>query len=70
MILGGGEIYKHLLKKTDKIYLTKVHHTFLEADTFFPVLKEDEWKTVSTEKHTADEKHRYDFDFVVLERIK
>ena len=70
MILGGGEIYKHLLDKTDRIYLTKVYHTFLEADTFFPELVSEDWKVVSSEKHSADEKHQYDFEFVVLDRIK
>jgi dihydrofolate reductase len=68
MILGGGEIYKQLLDKTDKIYLTRVHHTFPDADTFFPALADSEWKTTSTEKHPADSKHLYDFEFVVLER--
>jgi dihydrofolate reductase len=31
MIIGGSEIYKQLFERTDKIYLTIVHHTF-EAD--------------------------------------
>lgn len=70
MILGGGEIYKYLLDKTDRVYLTKVHHTFSDADTFFPELVTEEWEVKSNEKHSADEKHLYDFDFVVLDRIK
>ena len=68
MILGGGEVYKQLLQKTDKIYLTKVHHSFPDADTFFPELEKSEWKEVNNEKHPADEKHKYDFEFTVLER--
>src|SRR5688572_16262883 len=42
MILGGGEIYKQALSKTDKVYLTRVYHSFEEADTFFPELPETE----------------------------
>jgi dihydrofolate reductase len=68
MILGGGEIYKQLMDKTDKIYLTRVHHTFSDADTFFPELDDNKWKQMSIETHQADSKHQYDFDFVVLER--
>ena len=69
MILGGGEIYKQLLSKADKIYLTKVHHSFSDADTFFPELNMAEWKAIKTEPYSADEKHKYAFDFIELERI-
>ena len=36
MVIGGGEIYRQTLIMADKIYLTKVHHTFIDADVFFP----------------------------------
>ena len=68
MILGGGEIYKYALPFTDRVYLTRVHHTFSDADTFFPELPSNEWKEISIEKHSADEKHKYSFDFVVMDR--
>ena len=68
MVIGGGEIYKQVFPKTDKVYLTKVHATFIEADTFSPDILNDHWKVVSTETHWADEKHKHHFDFVVLER--
>jgi dihydrofolate reductase len=68
MILGGGEIYKQLLDRADRIYLTRVHHSFPDADTFFPELTENEWRVVSNEKYMADEKHLYDFEFIYLER--
>jgi dihydrofolate reductase len=70
MIIGGGEIYKQALDKTDKIYLTKVHHTFADADTFFPVLDGNEWKKVNNEWNMADERNEFDFEFEVLERVK
>ncbi|HLP49539.1 MAG TPA: dihydrofolate reductase [Chitinophagales bacterium] len=68
MIIGGGEIYKQALPKTDKIYLTKVHHTFTDADTFFQELKEDDWQTTNSEWNMADEKNEFDFEFLVLEK--
>ena len=70
MILGGGEIYRQALHETDKVYLTRVHHVFEEADTFFPELPVTEWKETSRQKNYADEQHKYDFDFVVYERIR
>jgi len=67
-IIGGGQIYKLALEANlvDKIYLTKVHHTF-DGDTFFPELN-NEWKEVNKTVNKADEKHAYDYDFITLER--
>ena len=66
-IVGGAEIYKQALPKTQKIYLTTIHHRF-EADTFFPEIDRKEWKVISSEHHKADEKNKYDYTFEVLER--
>ena len=67
-IIGGGQIYKLALENNlvDKIYLTKVHHTF-DGDTFFPEIN-NEWKEVNKTVNKADEKHAYDYDFITLER--
>ena len=45
-IIGGGQIYKIAIEQNfvDKIYLTKVHHSF-DGDTFFPTLGQ-EWKEI------------------------
>ena len=69
-IIGGGQIYKLALeaKMIDKIYLTKVHHSF-DGDTFFPELNSD-WKEVSKVENKADEKHSYDYDFITLIKNK
>ena len=67
-IIGGGQIYKLALEANlvDRIYLTKVHHTF-DGDTFFPALN-NKWKEVNKTVNIADEKHAYDYDFISLER--
>lgn len=67
-IVGGAEIYRQALPRTDKLYLTTIHHHF-DADTFFPEIDRNEWKVISTETHKADEKNKYDYTFEVLERI-
>lgn len=69
-IIGGGEIYKLALKLdlVDKIYLTRIHGIF-EGDTFFPEL-DNSWKEISKEDHLSDEKHDYDFSFIILEKNK
>lgn len=35
-IIGGANIYAQAIDIADKLYLTIVHQTFPEADTFFP----------------------------------
>lgn len=68
-IVGGAEIYKQALPKTEILYLTTIHHTF-DADTFFPEFDRNEWNLVSSEAHQADEKNKYDYTFEVLKRKK
>lgn len=68
-IVGGAEIYRQALPKTDILYLTTIHHNF-DADTFFPEFDRNEWELVSSEPHKADEKNKYDYTFEVLERKK
>ncbi len=68
-IIGGGQIYKIALEQNlvDKIYLTKVHHTF-EGDTFFPELG-NYWKESERIDCKADEKHAHDYSFLTFEKI-
>ena len=62
-VIGGGEIYKQALPFVDKIELTRVHHAFENADTFFPKIDENEWKIVDNVFHEKDEDHEYSFSF-------
>src|SRR5688500_18799105 len=38
-IIGGGEIFKTFLPKAERIYLTRIHHSF-DGDAFFPEIDE------------------------------
>jgi len=69
-VIGGGEIYRQALPFADRIYLTRVHATFKEADAWFPERDPTVWKAVKEERHEADAKHEYAFDFLVYERIR
>lgn len=66
-IIGGAEIFGHAMDKASRIYFTKVH-TYVEGDVFFPEPPSTLWKIVSREEHKADDKHAYDYDFLVYER--
>jgi dihydrofolate reductase len=67
MITGGGTIYADAVNWCDKIYLTRIHHTF-NADTFFPEVNTLGFRLTSSEKFLADKKHAYDYTFEVWER--
>ncbi|MGN0227322.1 MAG: dihydrofolate reductase [Paludibacteraceae bacterium] len=62
-VIGGGMVYRQMMPLADKLYITHIHHSWEDADTFFPEIKESEWKLLNAEKHYADEKNPYDFTF-------
>ncbi|MFE8702124.1 dihydrofolate reductase [Cytobacillus sp. FJAT-54145] len=66
-VIGGAEIFKAIFPKADRLYITKIHHTF-EGDTFFPEFNLDEWNLVSTEQGIKDEKNPYDYEFLIYNR--
>ncbi|MDR1437117.1 MAG: dihydrofolate reductase [Candidatus Symbiothrix sp.] len=63
-VIGGAQVYEQVLPVANKLYLTKIHADFPEADAFFPVVDFREWKELSRETFPADEKNRYSFSFV------
>ena len=67
-IIGGGEIYREALPLAEKLYITFVHITINDADTFFPEVEEREWREVGRESFERGEKFGRPFEFVVLER--
>ena len=67
-VIGGGMVYRQMMPKADKLYITHIHHSWEDADTFFPEIKEDEWKLISSKEHKADEKNPYDFTFCTYNR--
>ncbi len=67
-IIGGDSVYKQGLALCDKVYLTRIHHSFL-ADAFFVALLPNEWKLQATETAMADEKNAYAHSFEVYQKM-
>lgn len=68
-IIGGGRLYEAMLPLVNKIYLTRVHATFPDADTRFPQIESEEWDeapAVLPENVSCPE----GVEFVVLHRRK
>ena len=68
-VIGGGTVYEKALPYASKVFLTQVHGTF-EADTYFPVLNEQEWALVSQSEVQQLEKDQVSYDFRIYERRK
>ena len=62
-IIGGGQVYEQMLPHADRLYVTRIHHTFSDADTFFPAIDMNIWQLVSKETFSADDNNPYDFSF-------
>jgi dihydrofolate reductase len=67
-IIGGGSLYAEALPIASRIYLTLIDHHFEGADTFFPPLKESQWRESNHEFHPCDDRNPYGFTFVTLDR--
>lgn len=66
-IIGGGEIFKQVMPRADRIYMTRVHTT-LDGDTFFPKISENEWLLASDTRFEADAKHAFPYSFQIWQR--
>lgn len=66
-VIGGAIIYKLLLPKCNKLYITEIEQEF-EGDTFFPEIKQDEWKVVKKEEGPQDD-NVFKYYYIDYERI-
>ena len=67
-IIGGGEVYKQFMPLVDELQITHIHHTWEDADTFFPEIDLSIWECVSEEYHKQDEKHAFAYTFATYQR--
>jgi len=67
LVIGGANLCKQVLHKVDRLYITHIEGVF-EGDTYFPQYNESDWKEISCESHTPDEKNPHHYHFKILER--
>lgn len=69
-VIGGGEIYRQLFGKADRLVLTEIDApTPDEADTFFPEIKDSDWHIESASEWLEDPKSGVNYRFICLSRI-
>ena len=67
-IIGGSEIFRQVLHRADRMYITRIHAE-PEGDTYFPEFDDvNEWKLIDSEHFEADAKNAYPYSFLTYER--
>ncbi|MFJ7982713.1 dihydrofolate reductase [Lysinibacillus xylanilyticus] len=65
MIIGGEQIFRLSMDIADRLYITKINHSF-NGDTYFPKYEQDFGRVSSEEPETAPE--GYTFQYQIFER--
>ncbi|PRD57991.1 dihydrofolate reductase [Phyllobacterium myrsinacearum] len=66
-IIGGGEIYRQLLDRADRLHVTWVLAN-IEGDASFPPIDPKNWNEVFQEEFPAGEKDNYPTRYTIYER--
>ncbi len=67
MIIGGADLYRQLLPRAHRLYMTLVHGSF-DGDALFPRIDRSEWREVDGQEFSADEQNRWPYGFYILDR--
>ncbi|MGE7988035.1 dihydrofolate reductase [Lysinibacillus fusiformis] len=65
MIIGGEQIFRLSMEMADRLYITKINHSF-QGDTFFPSYAEDFVEVSAEQPETASA--GYTFQYQIFER--
>ncbi len=68
-VIGGASVYRAAMPDMDRLYITHVHTTVPDADTFFPVIDPAVWRRVSTSETRTDGESGLSYEFAVYEKL-
>ena len=67
MIIGGANLYEQTLPLADALHLTFIDLT-VDGDAYFPDWTGYNWQETDREAHQPDDKNRYAYEFVTLQK--
>lgn len=67
-VIGGGIVYRILMKYANKLYITKINEDF-EGDTYFPEINENEWEIIDRQVGIKNDENPYDYEYITYARI-
>ena len=71
MVIGGADLFRQVLPQATRIYLTQVRAAIPAAgdrEVYFPGFDESAFVEIWREEHAADDRHRFAYTFLTLER--
>ncbi|MEO1652165.1 MAG: dihydrofolate reductase [Bacteroidota bacterium] len=66
-VLGGVQIYRELLPKADRLYITHIDQVFT-GNIYFPDIHWEDWLFIQESKFSADPENPYPYSFNVYHR--
>jgi dihydrofolate reductase len=67
MVIGGARVYREVLPRADRLYLSVVHGEF-DGDTRFPDIDPLAWSVVATDHVPSDLQNRWAHTWFTLDR--
>jgi len=67
MVIGGAKLYRQVIDKAERLYLTQIH-AHIEGDTAFPAFDKSDWFEVSRKEQSTDTGNNHNYSFIVLDR--
>jgi len=68
-IMGGGSVYRQFMPIADRLYITLVHKN-TPADTWFPVISQEEWEVKETEEFPGESEVLPPYTYIIYDRKK
>ena len=67
-VMGGGYTYREAMPLSDTLYITHVHDTVEDADTFFPEISPEQWDVESRSETHTDPTSGLTYEFTVYRK--
>ena len=67
MVIGGANLYRQVIDKADRMYLTQIH-AVVDGDTVFPAFDKSDWIEVSRIEKSTDTGNNHNYSYIVLDR--
>lgn len=69
IVFGGTEIFRQLLPRADRLYITEIDAD-VPGDRTFPEIDPRDWREVERSEHRSDERNPYPYRFLTLDRVR
>jgi len=67
-IAGGETVYRQFMDLADRMYLTRVHKEYDDADTFFPDFDTDHWEVIEREEDFSSPDKDLSWSYITYQR--